>query len=182
MFDPSKLFCQRCADDPLTTIISCVGRKRLGCSKNCPINCQRAANAYQSVFKHDLRNNIIGAAENDPNGELMLLYALNNNQAIFNGDVLVYPMKDSRALRSEIASDYLELLRDNIRVWKLPIVQTIDSKYCVPLAILSRTGKTTVVIPKIILLMIGTPFMDPFEVCGIFESVVYKQRVKCLLK
>lgn len=177
MFNKNNYFCQRCAEKPRLTIISYSGRQRIGCSKHCPINTKTAADAYKSVF--DWKENILQIAANDPNGELIVLYALNNNQALLNGDVIVRPMKDSRHF---MPADCFASLQHNILVWKLPIAQAFASNYCLPLALSSMTTKTNTDVSKIILLMIGNCFMDPLEVLPLFDSILHHMPTKTLVK
>lgn len=169
-------FCADCSPNPPIVDYS-TERPTLGCKK-CRINSQKAALVYYQGFRWARDTLTIATGLDD--GELLVSYALNGGKALIRGDAVQEPMRDSRFINNiyetpikNRARECLALLKSNISLWKSPIQESIKYNHCVPLAVLTWSNITNVVVSKIILRMIGNCFIDKTEVWKLFETVVY---------
>lgn len=171
------LFCEKCLrSSPANLPTNIVGR--LGCD-SCRIN--NPALLSKSRKLRTWNTCLLTSAQSIINGELLLYAAFNNGVGVTRwGRTLQEPFWLNIRISTTVplnqqAEEYMNVLDHNVELWKAPILQSIDVS-CLLLATMCRLSKTTVVVSKNILLMLGDgiSFIN-LDVCGMFDTIVYAQ-------
>jgi hypothetical protein len=147
-FCDSTLFCQQCHEEKASYVTNVYYEKALtlGCP-NCPINIPEVtANTMFNVYTST---------------EAQVLNWYNGA-----GYPFTYFPIEPEVTRFEKAFSKLFEYRDK---WKQIFVPWL-AKECLPLVIVTRTGRITATVARRILMMIGNNLMNPYEV---FDKILY---------
>jgi len=186
-FHLSDYFCESCCNVMLVTVVSSRQRVILGCGK-CRINSAEVLSEYHKYLRTCACLDWIRSGDEANNCELFELtvaHSLNHSWSgrsvlgdspplrYLVGGLGVYVNSYRGGSLKSYVDPCLRNLEDKLLSWRFPLQKSLLDAYCLPLAVLSRKSRSTVVVCRLILMMIGHCFARASSSSDLLDLLVY---------